>query len=234
MAGVDRKRRDGENVILKIYTLLLGEYGSQRWWPVTPRGGLRPEYSGGPVDDRQRHEVCYGAILTQNTSWKNASAAIVNMNREGILDPEDILSVDLDKLATTIRPCGYYNSKAVKLKELSRYLIENRGVKRETLLKVKGVGPETADSILLYAFGELFFVVDAYTRRIFSRTGLIDGREAYESVRKYFEHALPPDASLYGEYHALIVEHARRRCLRRTPLCVDCPLISLCRRVMER
>ncbi len=211
------------------YDALLDEYGCQGWWPVTPPGGTRPEYSGGPVDDRQRFEVCCGAILTQNTAWKNASRAITNMHEEGIFDPEDIIAADRSRLAGVIRPSGYYNAKSDKLKRMARFFAGEGEVTRDAILGISGVGPETADSILLYAFGKLFFVIDAYTRRIFSRAGLITGDERYDSIRELFERNLPDDVALYREYHALIVAHAKRRCHRKDPSCTGCCIEGICR-----
>ncbi|MBN2185813.1 MAG: hypothetical protein JW746_10865 [Candidatus Krumholzibacteriota bacterium] len=225
--GTVRKDSRG-SVIKEIYSLLLAEYGCQGWWPVTPPGGTVPEYSGGPVSERQRFEVCCGAVLTQNTSWKNASSAITNMIREGLLDPENIISVDLRRLARIIRPSGYYNVKAVKLQRIARFLAEKGDLTRKSILEVNGIGPETADSILLYAFGQLYFVIDSYTRRIFSRAGVIKGNEGYDSIRKLFEESIPRDITVYREYHSLIVEHAKRNCFKNNPSCPRCPLGRIC------
>jgi endonuclease-3 related protein len=233
MKDIMERKNSKAAVIQEIYRILFGEYGCRGWWPVTPRGGTVPEYSGGPVDQRQKFEVCCGAVLTQNTSWKNASSAIINMNREGLLDPGDIIAVDLQRLAGIIRPSGYYNTKALKLKRIARFLSEKRTVTRKSILSVNGVGPETADSIMLYAFGKLFFVIDSYTRRIFSRVGVIKGDEQYESIRKLFEDSLPADIFVYREYHSLIVEHAKRYCLKRNPSCPACPLEGLCPSIIE-
>ena len=233
MKGTTLRNDSRGSVIQEIYRILLAEYGCQGWWPVTPPGGTVPEYSGGPVNERQKFEVCCGAVLTQNTSWKNASSAITNMNREGLLDPEDIISVDLRFLAGIIRPSGYYNVKAGKLKRIARFLTEKRDLTRKSILEVNGVGPETADSILLYAFGELYFVIDSYTRRLFSRAGVIKGNERYDYIRKLFEDSLPADITVYREYHSLVVEHAKRYCLKKNPSCPGCPLGHFCPSLLE-
>jgi len=221
----------GENIFVEVYNRLLSEYGPQGWWPVTPEGKLTPEYSGGPRDRRGIFEVAVGAILTQNTAWKNVSLAIEALNRVDLMNPEKMVSINTRKLASLIRSAGYYNQKAKRLKEIARFFIENEfNATRESLLEINGVGPETADSIMLYAFNELHFVVDAYTRRIFSRLGLIDGRALYDDIKNLFEKNLPHDVYLYQEYHALIVEHGKRFC-RKKPVCVSCCLSDICKKV---
>lgn len=211
-----------------VYEKLLDVYGPQGWWPVTPPGERQPLYTGGPESEEQRFEVAVGALLTQNTSWRNASSAIVNLNDAGILSPGGITSSDERSLARLIRPAGYFNQKAKRLKVLARFFSECGEVTRDGLLALDGIGPETADSIMLYGFGKSFFVVDAYTRRIFERLGLLEGKVPYERIREIFEQALPRNINVYKEYHALIVEHAKRFC-RKRPLCGDCPLGDLCR-----
>lgn len=225
----ERKKSVGrESLIPAVYEVLLRKYGPQGWWPVTRPGSIVPEYSGGPESEGQRFEVAAGAILTQNTAWANASRSIENLNREGMMNPEDIASTGLERLAAIIRPSGYFNLKAERLKLLASCFLENEEITRESLLKLKGVGPETADSIMLYAFGAEYFVVDAYTRRIFSRTGVIGGNEPYEWIRSVFERNFPVDSRAYNDYHALIVEHARRYCLKRVPACGQCPVKKMC------
>ncbi len=179
-----------------LYLLLLEEYGPQGWWPA-----------------ESQFEVVAGALLTQNTNWRNAEAAIANLRAAGKLSPRAILGTQNPELETLIRPSGFYRQKAARLKALSgKYLeIRSRGgpPSREELLSVKGVGKETADSILLYAFGLPFFVIDSYTRRFCSHQRLFEGKE-YDEYRMFFESSLPRDAALYKEYHALIVEWGKR------------------------
>jgi endonuclease-3 related protein len=221
--------REAAGIVAAIYAALYDRFGPQGWWPVTASGETEARYSGGPACDGQRFEVAAGAVLTQNTSWANASRAVGNLVRLGALDPESIHSMDVKMLAELIRSSGYYNRKAVILKELAGRFLPGVKITRESLLSLSGIGPETADSIMLYAFGEPFFVVDAYTMRVFSRIGLIVPGERYENVRAFFEGNLPVDAAIFQEYHALVVKVAKEFC-RRNPLCGGCPLYPLCRR----
>ena len=211
----------------EIYNILFKAYGRQRWWPVTPPAGEVPEYTGGPRNDSQRFEVAVGAVLTQNTAWRNAAQAIANLNRAGALEPGTLIAMDVKKLAALIRPAGYYNQKAERLVLLARYFQAGEIVTRESLLALNGVGPETADSILLYAFGRPHFVIDAYTRRIFTRLGLVDNEAKYDAVKETFEREIPRKVSIYKEFHALIVEHAKRHC-RTKPVCEGCSLLHYC------
>jgi endonuclease-3 related protein len=204
--------------LIEIYNLLLERYGHLHWWPAeTP------------------FEVCVGAILTQNTNWGNVEKAVANLKREGLLSPACLRELPVDRLAEKIRPAGFFNLKSVRLKEFVAWLFDNYGGSvermsgaelpdlREELLKVKGIGPETADSILLYACAKPTFVVDAYTKRLLSSLGLITGREGYEEVRALFMGNLPPDVALFNEFHALIVQHAKEHC-RKKPRCAGCAL----------
>jgi endonuclease-3 related protein len=213
-----------ENRVFRaVYELLRDVYGPQRWWPVTPRGEKTPRYTGGPRSDAQRFEVAVGAILTQNTAWTNASRAIEILNADGIVSPETICALDEVTLAGKIRCAGYYNQKARRLRTLAAFFRSGTPITREALLALEGVGPETADSIMLYAVGSPHFVVDRYTRRMFGRLGLVRPDDPYEEVRRAFERALPRRVSVYREYHALIVEHGKRLC-RKSPLCEKCLL----------
>jgi endonuclease III related protein len=205
--------------LASVFELLLARYGQRHWWPAeTP------------------FEVCVGAILTQNTAWTNVEKAIVNLKAEALLSPEALRYFGTAELARSIRPAGYFNIKAQRLKEFVCWLFAHHGGSlermftgewqqlREQLLQVKGIGRETADSILLYAGAKPTFVVDAYTRRIFSRLGILPSDEApYEEVRTLCMTSLPADVPLYNEYHALIVEHAKVHC-RSIPRCGGCPL----------
>jgi endonuclease-3 related protein len=210
------------NQLLEIFGILLDAYGPRFWWPAdTP------------------FEVCVGAILTQNTNWGNVEKAIANLKREGLLSPEGLRDVPVERLAELIRPAGYFNVKSRRLKDFIGWLFSGYSgflermfdrewrVLRQELLTVRGVGPETCDSILLYAGNKPSFVVDAYTKRLFSRLGLIVESDVYENVRSLFMGNLPPDSELFNEYHALIVEHCKERC-RKKPLCEACPLSCRC------
>jgi endonuclease-3 related protein len=211
----------------EIYEILYEAYGRQKWWPVTPPGGEIPAYTGGPRNELQRFEVAAGAVLTQNTAWRNAARAIENLNRAGALNPERLSTMDARKLAALIRPAGYYNQKAKRLRQLAHFFQSGEKVTRESLLALNGVGPETADSILLYACGRLKFIIDAYTRRIFSRLGLLDKNATYDAAQAVFQENIPRKTLIYKEFHALIVEHAKRHC-RTKPVCEGCALLSRC------
>jgi endonuclease-3 related protein len=208
---------------MEVYEILRGAYGPRRWWPVTPPGGATPRYTGGPRNELQRFEVAAGAVLTQNTAWSNAARALESLNRLGAMSPDALERMDARALARAIRSSGYYNQKAKRLKTIAAYFLTNARATREGLLALHGVGPETADSIMLYAFGERFFVVDAYTRRLFGRLALVDPSAPYDEIRERFERNLPRRVFLYKEYHALIVEHGKLVC-RKTPLCEKCLL----------
>jgi endonuclease III related protein len=179
-------------MLMRLYRSMLREYGKQRWWPA-----------------ETRYEVVVGALLTQNTSWKNVEKAIANLKTAGALSPEKILRMRRSKLESLIRPSGFYRQKAERLKLLTRKYVEltRRGSPpaRDELLAVKGVGKETADSILLYAFGLPHFVIDAYTRRFCAHHKLFESRE-YDDYKQFFESSLPRSVPVYKEYHALIVE----------------------------
>jgi endonuclease-3 related protein len=207
----------------QVFDALFEAYGHQHWWP-----GETP------------FEIMVGAILTQNTAWTNVERAIANLTENDSLDPERILAVDSDQLAEWLRPSGYFNIKAQRLRNFCRWYLEQGGYDRlkrwdterlrTALLSVKGVGPETADDILLYAFERPVFVIDAYTRRLLVRLGLASGEESYEALRARFENFFgrePKNADLFNEYHALIVEHAKCAC-RKRPNCRVCPLAQSC------
>src|SRR5713226_9912275 len=201
------------------YDALFAAHGPQYWWP-----------------GRSAFEVVVGAILTQNTSWTNVELAIRNLRRKKLLTPRAMETVSLARLARLVRSSGYFRQKAKKLKCFVRFLRSEYGgsltrmfrtptaALREKLLSVHGIGPETADSILLYAGKHPVFVVDAYTRRILERHQLADPQHSYEYVRLFFERSLPPDVPLYNEFHALIVQTGKDYCRARNPRCDQCPL----------
>jgi len=205
----------------KVYKTLYTHYGPQYWWPA-----------------ESRFEVILGAILTQNTNWKNVEKAIANLKEKNLLSSKALQKLPQKRLATLIRPSGYFNIKADRIKsflhfleslyggDLQRMFREKTGTLREKLLSVKGVGPETADSILLYAGCRPVFVVDAYTRRILSRHGLVDAGIGYEDLRALFESHLEPDLRTFKEFHGLIVWTGKDFC-RKRPRCGACPLSPL-------
>jgi endonuclease-3 related protein len=203
----------------QIYHRLYEHFGPQHWWP-----GETP------------FEVILGAVLTQNTSWANVEKAINNLKGAGLLSFPRLAELPSGLLAEYIRPAGYYNIKAARLQNLftlirDRYqgsvetmLAEETLELRQALLSVKGIGPETADSIVLYAAGRPVFVVDAYTYRILLRHDLICEEAVYEEIQELFMDNLAPDASLYNEFHALLVRAGKEYCRKTTPRCQGCPL----------
>ncbi len=206
--------------VRQIFDLLLDIYGKQGWWPA-----------------ETSFEVMVGAVLTQNTAWSNVERAIANLKEAGVLHQQGILELSRDELAELIRPSGYFNVKAQRVHNLCRFLSENGGEgalrdmdldsARSMLLSINGVGHETADDIMLYALEHPVFVVDAYTRRIFSRLGMLQGDEGYDEIRVWFEQALGPQVLLFKEYHALIVLHGKETC-KTKPHCSQCGLVGLC------
>lgn len=198
------------------YNELLKKHGKQGWWPlqdlVSEKNpfGYHPGNYFYPKTAQQSFEIGVGAILTQNTAWKNVQKALDGLLKINCLTPEKLNKVNEEKLKQAIRPAGYFNQKAKKLKVFTAFFLELQDTPtREELLNLWGIGPETADSILLYAYGNPVFVVDAYTRRIFSAEGLIEGNENYDKIREMFENNLPQDYRVYQEYHALIVEEGK-------------------------
>ncbi len=211
-----------EGLLLDYYHAMLTGLGPSAWWP-----GETP------------FEIALGAILTQNTAWTNVEKAICNLRESRLLDPVALSKVADADLADLIRPSGFFRIKTVRVRNFLHFLQETCGLDmtglhgmsmeelRPALLGVSGIGPETADSILLYALGQPSFVVDAYTRRIFSRHGLVPEDIGYGELREFFMDALPKDASLYGEYHALIVRTGKGWCAKRKGKCAACPLEPL-------
>ena len=205
--------------LMEIYNRLSTHFGPSHWWP-----------GDSPL------EVMVGAILTQNTAWENVEKAINRLKIEGALSALSLVNVNTDLLSEWIKPAGYYRLKAQRLKNFIHFFVEvyQGRVKnmesrpldslRQEILEVKGVGPETADSILLYALNRPTFVVDAYTHRIFLRHNLIDEEYGYEALRSFFMDHLPPDPQLYNEYHALLVRLGKAYCKKTNPRCNDCPL----------
>ncbi len=211
-----------ENILLSIYHLLYDSLGPSHWWP-----GESP------------FEICVGAILTQNTNWDNVERAINNLKEKGVLSPEEMYNLSMEELASLIRPAGYFNIKAKRLKNFLSFLKQEVNMEverlgdyplynlREKLLSIKGIGPETADSMLLYAFEKPIFVVDAYTARIFSRHYLIPEEITYEDLQDFCHQRLDPDVSLYNEFHALLVRTGKNWCKKKSPRCKQCPLYPL-------
>ena len=195
-----------EDAVRAVHGILMKRFGQRNWWPV--RHGFSPA----------EWEIEVGAVLTQNTSWGNVEKALCNLAGAGITSRDDVMRIPEGRLKELIRASGYYNQKARKLRLLAGF---NGEFTREGLLGIWGIGKETADSILLYAYRKPVFVIDAYTRRIFSRMGTIEEGWDYDRIRELFEGSVPRDPGTYGNYHALIVEHAKETCRKRA-LCEGC------------
>ena len=209
---------------MDIYRRLLDAYGPQGWWP-----------------GESRFEMIAGAILTQAAAWRNVEYALGNLREAGVDDWPVVHETDLDALAELVRPSGYFNAKARKLKAFAAHVcIEYRGsldamfatdtaALRSELLGIHGIGPETADDILVYAAGKPSFVIDAYTIRIMQRVGLTpDGRDNYDAWQAMFDANVPEDVQVYNEYHALLDHHHKEACTKNAPQCGDCCLLAIC------
>ena len=211
-------------LLMEIYERLLGAYGPQGWWPGD-----------------SRFEMIAGAILTQAAAWRNVELALANLRTAGIDDWPAVHGIDLDALAELVRPSGYYNAKARKLKAFAAHVCEgydgsldamfaaDTATLRRELLGIHGIGPETADDILLYAAEKPSFVIDAYTIRIMRRVGLTpDGKDDYAGWQAMFHAGVPEDVPVYNEYHALLDRHHKEACTKNAPKCGECCLIDVC------
>ena len=211
------KTRTGQR-LMEMFDLMFAHFGPRHWWPA-----------------ETELEVIVGAVLTQNTNWKNVEKAIFNLKERGLLSLKALCSASADELALEIRPAGYYNIKARRLKNLISFIEDHYGGNlasmleddisglRHGLLSVNGIGPETADSIILYAANRPIFVVDAYTHRILKRHGMVEDTVTYQDMQELFMNNLPEDTRLFNEFHALVVETGKDYC-RKKPLCDKCPL----------
>jgi endonuclease-3 related protein len=209
-------------ILLAIYDRLYAAYGPQHWWPAD-----------------SPFEIIVGAILTQATSWSNVEKAIANLKAASVLSPDSLYRIPSEELARLLFPAGYHRSKAAKLKAFAAMLHEGFAGSLELLLALPtsslrarllatyGIGPETADAILLYAASRPVFVIDAYTRRTFRRLGIAPDHDSYDAWQSFFTYTLPADTALFNEYHALIVSHAKQTC-RKIPECAHCPLQDVC------
>ena len=207
--------------LMEIYQTLFDRFGPQHWWP-----------------GETRFEIIIGAILTQNTNWSNVEKAITNLKAANALGPQALYQMDITTLAELIHPSGYYNIKAKRIKSFLGWLFENYAgdvdalaglpadTLREELLSIKGIGPETADSIVLYAYDKCVFVVDAYTCRIMARHLLLEAGTDYEQTREFFQGNLENDTTLFNEFHALLVRVGKEFCKPKAK-CQNCPLENL-------
>lgn len=222
MTGMKGSRK---KQVENIYRLLYRHFGKRNWWPAD-----------------SPFEVMVGAILTQNTAWTNVEKAMRNLKQESMLSPGKLYKQPVSVIAKLIRPSGFYNQKAKRLKLMVEYLIteyngdidamckKELAALRSELLSLNGIGRETADSIILYACNKPIFVVDSYTYRVFNRHGLLDEQTGYDDIQQMFMDNLDHDPGMFNEYHALIVELAKNFCKAR-PLCEGCPLSELPRYV---
>jgi len=217
-----KSSKDSKKILYSIYQKLYRAFGPQHWWP-----GDTP------------FEISVGAILTQNTNWANVEKAIQNLKRKNALSVRALHTMPVKVLAELIRPTGYFNIKARRLKSFITFLkndyngsmkkMRNKDIVslRNELLSIHGIGSETADSILLYALGKPVFVVDAYTKRVLSRHGIMDYKDSYDAFQELFHSSSKRDVQLFNEYHALFVRVGKTFCKRQKPICDECPLDNL-------
>ncbi|PKB66851.1 MAG: hypothetical protein BZY82_04580 [SAR202 cluster bacterium Io17-Chloro-G3] len=222
-----RKWSDLDVDLIEVYQLLHNHYGPQHWWP-----------GEGPF------ETIVGAILTQNTAWHNAECALANLKEADALRPDRIRNLTNDELATLIKPSRYFNAKAKKLKafvevlgqrhqdDLEHFFSQELDTLRQELLSIYGIGPETADDIILYAAQKPSFVIDTYTKRVIARLTANFRKQSYTDLQRFFHENLPNNVSLYNEYHALLDHHAKVQCQKK-PSCIECCLLKLCRTGLE-
>ena len=207
-------------MIREVYQLLIADFGKQEWWPA-----------------ESDFEVIIGAILTQNAAWSNVEKALSALKERNLLKPEALSKVPDEELAQILRPSGYYNQKLRKIREFLKHIKAHGTLQnflnlpmdelRSELLSIWGIGEETADDIVLYAAHKPSFVIDAYTRRIISRVGILDESRPYSEFKELFESSFKPNVDEFKEYHALLDELAKRNC-KKKPLCETCPLSKLC------
>ena len=217
------KKSTEDKTIMQIYQLLLEHFGPRSWWPA-----------------ESRFEVIVGAILTQAVAWKNVEKAISALKKADLFSPQSLLQTPTEELAKLIKPALYHRQKTRKLKGALEFIQDNYGGDldlmfreplgklRESLLRLWGIGPETADSILLYAGNYPIFVVDAYTGRIFSRLGLVTEKISYQEMQDFLHNRVAENVAIYNEYHALLVALGGNYCKKKKPLCCSCPLAHLC------
>ena len=215
-------------LLTDMYTAMLDRLGPSNWWPA-----------------QEPFEVVVGAILTQNTNWNNVEKSIANLRREFLLTPESLRRARIEDVERCIQPSGFFRQKTKKLRNFLAFLERNDALRLEDLaqrdtsdlrgklLEVNGIGPETADSILLYALGRPVFVVDAYTARIANRHGLVPEDVSYPELQELFMSRLPHQVDLFNEYHALLVRVGKEWCRKRAPRCTECPLHPFLRSAIE-
>jgi len=211
-----------------IYDRLENEFGFQSWWPRFEEGKFVYDESNKdkPLSSKQKFIICISAILTQNTSWKNVEKAIKNLEKFNFLSKEEIKQINENELGELIKSSGYYKQKAKKLKKIIEFLDSGKEINRENLLEIWGIGKETADSILLYAYNKPLFVIDAYTKRIMLRLSF--RFKDYDELQEIFMKNLPRDYKLFNEFHALFVRLGKEYC-KKIPICEECCLRKECK-----
>ena len=196
--------------MLKLYNKLLKRYGKQGWWPLWSSRLNKFEYNSiNPKNFNQKLEICLGAILTQNTNWKNAEKALMNLIKNNLINVKKLDKIKENKLALLIKSSGYYRQKARKIKEFVKFLISKKEINRENLLSVWGIGKETADSILLYAYNKPFFVVDNYTKKLFSNLNYCKKDISYDELQELITKKIPKEVNVYKEFHSLIIAYGK-------------------------
>lgn len=246
------QRKTKMNKVPAIYNVLLNSLGPQGWWPITSSANQHGFDSRGyhhnnfqpPESDEAMFEIFVGAILTQNTAWTNVEKAILVLKSKNVINISVMNKLPKSRLAKLIRSAGYFNQKADRLKGIADYLVKEYNsnlsllfdkpvdVLRAELLSLKGIGPETADSIILYAAKKPSFVIDTYTKRIFSRVGLCAKDVSYDALQVLVHQNLKKDVVFFNEYHALLVELAKQYCTKRNPVCGSCPITKMCKKVL--
>jgi len=229
--------------VKNLYNLLLDTFGHQQWWPVDTN--YHQNHQSDP-----RFEIIIGAILTQNTAWTNVEKALENLKKQHIFTLQAMTQVEEKTLRSLIQPSGFFNQKTLRLKffasylekkyggDLAEFFTQDKYESRHELLSLSGIGPETADSMLLYAGNHPVFVVDAYTRRICQRLPLSVQGGSYDEIQRFFEKELSlsfpkkEQVSVYKEFHALLVQLAKQYCRKKNPSCSDCPLNQLCEKLL--
>jgi len=226
------------NKIIIVYDKLYSHFGPQHWWPTTKDNDIVPKYHK-KITHNSKHklEICFGAILTQNTNWKNAEKAIIQLYKNDLININKIMEIDIKKLAKIIKSSGYHNEKSKKLKNFCSFVFKNYNgnieklfknnidTLRNELLSLNGIGPETADSMILYAAKKPIFVIDNYTKRIYLRIFNIE--LSYDQLQEIFTNKLGKNEKLFNEYHALLVEFGKNIC-KTKPLCGLCPINNNC------
>src|SRR3989344_6190781 len=226
------------NSMLNVYNKLYNSYKEQGWWPIISKDNrviYNKTFKNREKTQDEKLQICLGAILTQNTVWKNVEKALINLNKNKLISIKRLDKVLDKKLALLIKPSGYYNQKVKTIKNFISFVKKYRNINelfldkkiREKLLKVKGIGPETADSMILYAGNKPIFVVDAYTKRIFTRLNKLKS-QTYDELQGLLHKNMEKDSKLFNEYHALIVKHAKEHC-KKIPSCENCCLKDSCK-----